>query len=98
MTENQFRGIEWQRRVNDLIEAYGRQGRHVVTSGQASANAAAIATGKADATAFLVQIYRAGVNVMSDAAISLASGTLTVADGAATYNMTAGDVIVWQVW
>jgi len=72
-------------------------GTHTVTSAEASANAASIQTGKPAATAFAVQIFRSGVNVMADAVITLTAGVLGVADGAATYNMTAGDVINWQV-
>jgi len=44
-----------------------------------------------------VQSCRSGVNGMAEAVITLTAGVLGVADGAATYNMTAGDVINWQV-
>lgn len=84
-------GIDW---LSKLPEC----GQHTVTSAEATANAASIATGKVAATAFHVQIFRSGVNVMSDAVVSISSGVLAVADGGATYNMTAGDVINWQVW
>jgi hypothetical protein len=60
-----------------------------------TANAATIDTGKSTATVFIVQVYRAGVMVMEDAAVSMASGVITVADGAATYAVTTGDVINW---
>jgi len=45
-----------------------------------------------------VQVWRSGVDVTSDAAVTLVAGVLTVADGAATYNMAAGDVINWIVF
>lgn len=41
----------------------------------------------------IVQILRAGVDVTDDAVITWAAGTVTVADGAVTYALTAGDVI-----
>ncbi len=68
-------------------------GAHTVTAGEATANAAVISTGKS--IGFMVQIFRAGVDVTADAAISQTGGALTVADGAATYSVTAGDVINW---
>jgi hypothetical protein len=82
----------------DVLAASVKRGVHTVTGGEATANAAAIATGLAAATGFIVQVYRAGVNVMADAVVTLAGGTLTIADGASTYNMTAGDVINWNVF
>lgn len=71
---------------------------HTVTAGQATANLADIDTGFGAApTVALVQVYRAGVNVTGDAVVSKLSGgdagKIRVADGASTYNMTAGDVI-----
>lgn len=89
---DQFRGIDWKMRVNSPL------GAHTVTAAEATANEAVIVAGDTDATCFLVQVFRAGVNVTSDAVVTLASGELTVADGAATYNLTAGDVIMWMVW
>ena len=80
-------GIDWVSRMPV-------SGSHTVTSGEASANTVAISTGKADATSFIVQILSSDVVVGGDAAISLASGVLTVADGS-TYNTVAGDVINW---
>lgn len=89
---NEFAGIDWMQRIADS------HGAHTVTAAEATAGEADIDTHVAGATAFLVQIYRAGVNVSSDAAVTLASGVLNVADGAATYNMTADDVIMYWVW
>lgn len=68
-------------------------GAHTVTAAEASANAAVISTGKS--IGFMVQIFRSGVDVTADAVISQTGGALTVADGGATYNVTAGDVINW---
>ena len=85
-----MRGIDWGVRI-----PVG--GRHVVTDAEANANAAAIATGVADATVFFVQVFRAGADVTVDAVVTLASGVLTVADGGETYIMTADDVINWMV-
>ncbi len=84
--------------VNDNFDTIGERGTHKVTAAEAAANTLDIATGKTNATAFMVQIYRAGVNVAADAAISIADGALTVADGAATYSVTENDVIHWIVF
>lgn len=70
-------------------------GTYTAIADDATANTLDIDTGKATATVFLVQVYRAGVNVTNDAAISMAAGVITVADGAATYDITADDVINW---
>lgn len=84
-------GIDWLKKMPEV-------GAHTVTDAEATANAAAINTGKPTATGFIVQIFRSDVNVMADADVSLAAGVLTVADGAATYDMAAGDVIHWLVF
>ena len=83
---------------SDWLAKLPAHGRHVVTDAEATANAAAIDTDKPGATGFLVQVWRSGVDVTSDAAVTLVAGVLTVADGAATYNMAAGDVINWIVF
>lgn len=71
------------------------QGSHVATAGEATANAAAIDTGLGAVTNFIVQIYRGDVQLNLDQDISVSAGTITVADGASTYAVTAGDVINW---
>ena len=72
-------------------------GSHTVTAGEASANAAVINTGKADATVAIVQIIRSGKVATSDAAVAVAAGVLTVGDGS-TYDMAQNDVINWIVF
>ncbi len=84
--------------INDNFDLAGERGVHTVTAEEAGANTLDIDTGKADATGFIVQIFRAGVNVMADAAVSIVDGVLTVADGAATYSVTAGDKVHWTVF
>lgn len=69
-----------------------------VSAGEATANQKDINTGLgAQLTFWNVQVYRSGVDVKADAVVTALSsgdaGKLRVADGAATYNMTAGDVI-----
>ena len=49
-------------------------------------------------TGFIVQIFRAGVTVTADAVISISSNNLVVADGSATYALTADDVINYIVY
>jgi hypothetical protein len=88
----------WLKDINDNFSTIGERGSHVATSAEATAGTLDIDTGKVDATAFIVQIWRSGVMVMEDAAVSLTAGVLTVADGAATYAVTADDVITWIVF
>lgn len=83
---------------SDWLAKMPAHGRHVVTDAEATSNAAAIDTDKPGATGFLVQVWRSGVDMTADAAVTLVAGVLTVADGAATYNMVAGDVISWVVF
>lgn len=69
-------------------------GRHVVTSAQATANAAVIdlSTDMPVVEGVIFQILRAGNDTTTDADVTYSGGTFTVADGT-TYNMTAGDII-----
>ena len=89
---NEFAGIDWMQRIADS------HGTHTVTADEAQAEEVDIDTSVTGATAFLVQIYRDGVNVSGDAVVTLADGILNVADGAVTYEVTEGDVIMWRVW
>lgn len=77
---------------------YPNAGTHTVTAGEATAGEAAIDTGMASASVFLVQVFRAGVNVLGDGVVTLAAGVLTVADGASTYSITEDDVINYVVF
>lgn len=72
-----------------------RAGGHTVSSGEGTAHTLAIATGVMTLVSVIVQILRAGAVVTGDAAVSFAAGSITVADGASTYAVTAGDVIEW---
>jgi hypothetical protein len=80
------------------LDARMISGKHTATAGEATAETLEIATGLAGATGFIVQIFRSGVMVMADAAVSILAGALTVANGAATYDVTEGDVINWIVF
>lgn len=74
-------------------------GQYVVTAGDAAANHADIVTGLADITLAncSATVRRAGADVTVDAVLSEpVAGTLRVADGGTTYNVTAGDVITWS--
>lgn len=82
----------------DTLAAAEKRGVHTVTAGEATAHTLSIATGLTSATAFLVQIWRSGVDVHADAIVSLVSGALTIADGVATYDVTEGDKVTWQVF
>lgn len=57
-----------------------------------------IDSGNASAIVFIAQIHRAGVQVTADAEFSMTAGVLTIADGAADYVTTAGDVINYIIF
>jgi hypothetical protein len=88
----------WLKDVNDNFDSIGERNSYTVVSDDATAETVDIDTGKADATSFIVQIWRSGVMVMEDADVSIDAGVLTVANGAATYALTADDVITWIVF
>lgn len=91
MGSNPFAGMDWMQRIADS------HGQHVVTATEAQAGKVDIDTHVTGATCFLVQVIRAGKVATSDAAVSLSAGVLTVGDGS-TFNLTAGDVIMYWVW
>lgn len=71
------------------------KGEYTVVTADDTAGTKAIDTGLSNIDVAIVQIARANVIITADAAISHSAGTLTVADGAATYALTANDVIRW---
>lgn len=83
-------GIDWMSKL--LIG-----GSHVATSDDADANAIEFDTGQPGASGFMVQIFRAGVDIGTDLKASLTAGVLKVEDGS-TYKITAADVINWMVY
>lgn len=74
-------------------------GSYVAVAGDDTANETTIDTGITTAVAFdslVVSIERAGASVKADAVVTdNEDGTFTVADGAVTYDVTAGDTITW---
>lgn len=98
MALEKLQNADFVRRAQANFDTIGERGKYTCVADDDTANLVDIATGKADATAFFVQIFRAGVDVHADAVITLTAGTLRVADGGATYAVTAGDVIVWAVF
>lgn len=81
--------------LRDEVEAAAFvRGAHTVTAGEDTANTVDIVTGLDNITALFVQIYRSGVDINSNQAVSYSGGTITVANGA-TYVLTAGDVLHW---
>lgn len=87
-------GSEIPERLSALEDMFGS---HEVTAGEETAETLDIDSGNESAVGFIVQIYRAGVNVTADAEMSLASGVLTI-DGATTYEVTEGDVINYIIF
>ena len=83
-------GIDWKDNI-----PYG--GTHTVTSGEDSANSAAINTGKANAVGFILQVYRADVHIPGPDA-DMVAGVITVVDVSGGYTLTANDVINWIVF
>lgn len=83
-----------------------RSAIYTVTAGDVTATQSDIATGLLTAPLVpsavvgtsIVEIWRAGVNVTRDAAITSPSvGTLRVKSGASTYVLTAGDIVKYLV-
>lgn len=74
-----------------------KKGTYTVVADDDTANSKSIATGLAAIAGFIVQVYRAGV-VQSSIKVTVSSGNLVVADNAATYVLTTGDVINWMAW
>ena len=72
-----------------------KAGSYTVVTADDDAGTKSIATGLASIAAFAVTILRAGVPFFSDQALSVSGGNIVVSDGAATYELTAGDVITW---
>lgn len=72
-----------------------RGGSYTVVTADDTAGTLDIDTGLTTVSSFVVQIFRAGVPIFSDQAVSESGGTLTIADGGATYALTADDVINW---
>lgn len=69
---------------------------YTVVAADDTAGTKAIATPLARIDNFIVQIDRSDVDVKVDAAVTISGGTITIADGAVTYALTAGDII--RVW
>ena len=88
-------GAGWLKDLNDTIDLLSGHGSYTCVTADDTANTVDIDSGVATADSCLVQIYRSGVNVTSDAAISISAGVITVADGASTYDVTAGDKVVY---
>ena len=75
-----------------------KAGTYTVVADDDTAGTVDIDSGLATAASAIVQIYRADVNVMEDADVTIAAGVITIADGAATYALTADDVINYIVF
>lgn len=77
-----------------------RVGTYTMIAADDTANQKDIVTGLANLTVAncIVQIMRAGVDVRADAIITEpVAGTLRIANGAATYVVTAGDIVSYYV-
>lgn len=84
--------------IQQIIDMSIVRGSYIATADDVTAGGAEIATGLAQISGFIVQIFRAGVIVTEDSAIGVDEGDLLVADGAVTYDITADDVINYIVW
>lgn len=73
-------------------------GTYTADADDATAEAIVIDTGLAGAVGFIVQLYRSDVGIFSDQDVSMAAGVITIANGAATYDVTDGDVVNYIVF
>jgi hypothetical protein len=71
---------------------------YTAVAGDATADEASIDTDLDSIAGFIVQVFRAGVNVTADAVVTATGGIIKVADGGATYEVTNGDVINVIAW
>lgn len=83
-------GIDWASKVPT-------GGTYTVVAADDSAGSHSFVTGNPNAVGFVVQAFRAGVNIGADIKASLTAGVLKVEDGS-TYKLTAADVINWIVF
>lgn len=74
--------------------------KYTATADDATNNYMQVDTGFAEAPdGYIVQVFRAGVNVTTDAIVSVQStDNIRVADGAATYVVTENDVLMLTAW
>ncbi len=70
---------------------------YTATSDDATANQMEVDTKYVDATGFIVQVFRADVNVSADVVVTLTAGVLNVADGS-TYSVITGDKLHYIVF
>jgi hypothetical protein len=81
--------------ISGVFESVAYAGEYTVTAGDATANAATIATGHTTVAVAVAQVVDSGDRVVtSDADITWSAGNLVVADGG-TYNTTAGYKVRW---
>ena len=72
-----------------------KAGNYTCDGDDDTAGSVAIATGLSSITSFQLSIYRSNVQIFLDQVISISGGTITLADGAANYAITSGDVLRW---
>ena len=92
MANTNFSGLEFD---GLAFSGVVRAGSYTADSDDATAGTLDIDTGLSSVDSFFVLILRSDVPIYSDQDVSEASGTITVADGSATYDVTDGDVINW---
>lgn len=73
-------------------------GKATAVAGDDTAGYIDIDTGLGAISSCNVMILRGGVVVSLDQVVTITAGVIRVADGASTYDVTAGDVIHWQAW
>jgi hypothetical protein len=73
-------------------------GTYTVVADDDTAGTVDIDSGLATGASAMVQIQRAGVNVLEDAVVTVAAGVITLTDGGATYALTADDVVKYIVF
>ena len=70
-------------------------GTHTVTAGEAIATTLTIATGLTIVAAVVQILSAANICITGDAVITKAAGNLTVANGASTLTLVAGQIVNW---
>ena len=82
--------------LGTFIDSLPVAGVHTVTSGEASAGSALIATGLTSVTGYNANIFRSG-SALNNFYLSSSSATanLTLKSTSGSYTMTNGDVVAW---
>ena len=74
-----------------------KRGSYTAIAADDTANAKTIVTGLTVIAGFMVQVYRSDI-ITASVKVTASAGNLVVADNAATFVLSVGDLIQWSAW